>query len=66
MPVFEYKCRKCGHKFEKLVFGQEKVKCPNCESKDVKKLISGFNIGGKGSLEGGGDSCSGGVCPICK
>ncbi len=45
MPIYEYKCRKCGHKFEKLVFGEEKIKCPKCQSGMVKKLISAPNIG---------------------
>ena len=59
MPLYEYKCRKCGHTFERLTnFGAENPECLNkCEGKDppycggeTARLIS------KGSftLKGGG------------
>ena len=66
MPLYEYKCQRCGYRFEKLVFGNEEIKCPKCKSKDVKKLLSTFSIGGNkgpGNKSGG---CSQGTCPICK
>jgi putative FmdB family regulatory protein len=42
MPIFEYKCSNCGKTFETLELpGQENnVKCTNCGSDDLKKLIS--------------------------
>lgn len=42
MPIFEYKCQKCGKDFERLVFAGEEnnIKCPECASKDVKKKMS--------------------------
>ena len=40
MPIFEYACRKCDHKFEELVRGKEKPGCPKCKSKDLEKLLS--------------------------
>lgn len=43
MPIYEYKCRDCGDKFEKLVrssVGGEAVKCPACSSEDVARQIS--------------------------
>jgi len=40
MPIFEYKCLKCGYKFEKLVFGKEKIRCPKCGSKKIKQTFS--------------------------
>jgi putative FmdB family regulatory protein len=41
MPIYEYKCNACGHRFEKLQsFSEEPVKtCPRCGG-EVKKLIS--------------------------
>ena len=36
MPLFEYKCQKCGHKFEKLVFGEEEIN-PVRDSKDRER-----------------------------
>jgi putative FmdB family regulatory protein len=48
MPIFEYECNKCGHKFENLSFSSspsEKVLCTSCESENVKKLLSVFATG---------------------
>ncbi|OQY01689.1 MAG: hypothetical protein B6I26_03580 [Desulfobacteraceae bacterium 4572_130] len=42
MPIYEYKCKKCCHCFEKLVFKDDNVKivCPKCENDNVQKLLS--------------------------
>ncbi len=43
MPVYEYKCGKCGEKFElKLGFFQNRnaVKCPKCDSSNVERVFS--------------------------
>jgi putative FmdB family regulatory protein len=61
MPIYEYKCTKCGHKFEKLVFGKEKLKCPKCGSNVLEKLFSVFSTGKKSGTLG---SCKGGVCNL--
>lgn len=44
MPLYEYRCKDCGNKFEKLVSLSEKdkIKCPGCGSENTEKLISGF------------------------
>lgn len=65
MPIFEYKCKNCGYKFERLVFEEEKIKCPKCKNDDLKKLVSSFAIG-KNSKSSGDKSatCSGGICDI--
>ncbi len=45
MPVFEYKCSSCNSKFEvlhKSSVKQEDVTCPECDSKEIKKLFSSF------------------------
>jgi putative FmdB family regulatory protein len=43
MPVYEYECKKCGREFSVVMtleeHGKRKVKCPKCESKDVRHLI---------------------------
>jgi putative FmdB family regulatory protein len=55
MPVYEYLCGKCEHKFELLVRSQRaRVSCPRCRSRRVKKLFSvfGLNLGAPGT--GGG------------
>ncbi len=48
MPIFEYKCRDCNNKFEKLVRSSdnEKPKCPKCESDVIVKVFSTFASSG--------------------
>lgn len=43
MPIYEYKCKKCSHRFEKLLLHEEKVQCPRCEG-GVIRLLSPFSI----------------------
>ena len=40
MPIFEYRCRDCGAKFESLLRGNEAVKCPQCDGMSLEKLLS--------------------------
>ena len=50
MPLYEYQCKKCGHRFEKIqTFSAPEIKeCPVCGS-EVEKLISAPAIQFKGS-----------------
>lgn len=43
MPIYEYKCKECGETFEVLVRSTEKPACPQCGSKSLRKLVSGFS-----------------------
>jgi len=61
MPIYEYKCKKCGHKFEKLVFGKEKIKCEKCGTEQIEKLFSNFAISQKSNNS---SSCEGGTCDV--
>ena len=61
MPIFEYMCAECGHKFEKLVLSASRareIQCPECNSKSVNKAISIFGMGSSssGSLNMGSSS----------
>lgn len=63
MPIYEYKCRECGDKFEKLIrssASEKDVRCPKCESPVVERQVSvcGF-LGGTPSF---GASPSAGSC----
>ena len=44
MPIYEYKCLECGSVSEVLLYSidsdSEDVKCADCSSKDVERLIS--------------------------
>lgn len=43
MPLYEYRCEKCGHTFEELVFHEDaEMECPRCHGK-VTKLMSSFS-----------------------
>ena len=48
MPIYEYRCQKCGHIFEEFVrFGDEpELKCPQCGSAEARKVFSLFGTGG--------------------
>ncbi|MFQ5743617.1 MAG: FmdB family zinc ribbon protein [Acidobacteriota bacterium] len=50
MPIYEYECRRCGHRFELLQkFSDRPVrKCPECDGK-VERLISAPAIRFKGT-----------------
>ena len=42
MPIYEYKCEDCGKAVEILQKGRnsEPVECPECGSKNLKRLLS--------------------------
>ncbi len=63
MPIFEYKCSKCGHKTEILEKRSSKRKhiCEKCGSYEMQKLFSGFSVGQTGQP---GGSCPTGTCPF--
>ncbi len=45
MPIFEYLCRECDNKFEKLVLNSDSdVTCDNCQSRNLEKLFSTFGV----------------------
>ena len=55
MPTYEYKCKKCGHRFEKFqsIMAGPIRKCPECGKNAVERLISaGGGFGHVGSLGG--------------
>lgn len=41
MPIYEYECQSCGHRFERLVLrSSPPAECPSCQKGDLKQLIS--------------------------
>jgi putative FmdB family regulatory protein len=67
MPIYEYKCRRCGHCFEDFRPAEEadtKTRCPNCGKKEIQRLMSAFCTGGGGSKETGDSSGCGASGPF--
>jgi putative FmdB family regulatory protein len=46
MPIFEYVCNACGHKFEflKLPAATTVPSCPACQSQNLTRQLSGFAL----------------------
>ncbi len=40
MPIYEYVCKSCDHKFEALVRGKTAPTCESCGGADLERLIS--------------------------
>jgi putative FmdB family regulatory protein len=65
VPLYEYKCVKCGHRFEKIenVSASEIKKCPKCGAR-AERMVNAPAIQFKGTgwyvTDYGGKSSSGG------
>lgn len=65
LPLYDYKCYTCGHKFTVLrpVAEKDNVQCPKCKGEDVRQAISPFSSGvrrtGRGGCGTGGSSGGG-------
>lgn len=55
MPIYEYKCNACEHRFDKLQKISDPVltDCPECGKPELSKLVSaaGFRLKGGGWYE---------------
>jgi putative FmdB family regulatory protein len=40
MPIFDFKCRTCGHEFEELVRHDVSPACPSCGGAALDRLVS--------------------------
>ncbi|RJQ53612.1 MAG: zinc ribbon domain-containing protein [Actinobacteria bacterium] len=70
MPIYEFRCSKCGEKFEDLVCaGTETATCPKCGAGEAKRLFSAFGVKSGDSFSSGSSgcsSCSKTSCTSCK
>jgi putative FmdB family regulatory protein len=74
VPIYEFACRSCAHRFEELVKANGSspiVPCPSCGSDQTLRLMSAFAVRSTsssgdlaGALSGGRASggCCGGAC----
>jgi len=54
IPIYEYACQACGHRFELLVRGTSsstRPSCPECESAEVERTISTPAVKSSGTHE---------------
>lgn len=68
MPMYEFRCGKCAAIFEELVRKTDKaVRCPECDSPKVERLLSrvGFSVGGKFTASTGSGACGGCTSSSC-
>jgi putative FmdB family regulatory protein len=52
MPIYEYVCPHCKHRFEKLVRnidGEQQVHCPRCRENGSTRVPSSFAVSRGGS-----------------
>jgi putative FmdB family regulatory protein len=65
MPIFEYRCKKCGTVIEFLeeANSREAHTCKKCGSRDMDKLLSSFALRSSGSSSSS-SACPTGTCPL--
>ncbi|MCG6657089.1 zinc ribbon domain-containing protein [Halomonas campisalis] len=55
MPIYEYQCKACGHRLEKLqkISAAPLTDCPACQASELQRLVSaaGFRLAGGGWYE---------------
>ena len=62
MPIYEYRCRKCSHAFEKLVSRSDSPSgdCPKCGAPKPEKQLSTFSAS---MASASAMPCASGACP---
>ena len=51
VPIYEYKCKRCGHEFERLVLGTDPGACPSCATRDLERQWSLFAVDSEGTRQ---------------
>lgn len=51
MPLFDWECQACRHRFEEMASGDAKPVCPQCNAAEVEKLLTvgsvNLHLGGR-------------------
>ena len=64
MPIYEFKCKECGHEFEVIMrasANKEDVVCPKCHAKNQDRLMSAFSSGSSSGGYSAASSCGSGA-----
>ncbi|MDL1970732.1 MAG: zinc ribbon domain-containing protein [Candidatus Desulfofervidaceae bacterium] len=66
MPIYEYVCDDCGHRFECLVRSNDKITCPKCQGTNLTRLLSACSFSfGPGSNKTNTSTTSSKSCSTC-
>jgi putative FmdB family regulatory protein len=69
MPLYEYRCRECGHRFEvlqRLGEGAESLECPRCGAGRPERALSTFATASATASAAGSARPTGGCgAPAC-
>lgn len=65
MPIYEYRCRDCGHVTEVLESTERAAEhaCGKCGGPHLEKILSTFGVGGAHLEDSATGSCGSGCCP---
>jgi putative FmdB family regulatory protein len=63
MPIYEYRCRDCDHRFEAIVHGGKRASCPSCGARSLEKQLSVFAVGARSGSAS--DAAPMGACGTC-
>jgi putative FmdB family regulatory protein len=63
MPIYEYRCEACDHRFEALIRNADAPACPSCGSQTLEREFSTFAVstGGASAMR----SAAPGSCGTC-
>lgn len=66
MPIYDFKCAKCGHRFDRLcpISARSQAACPKCGGEAVRVYEGKWAMGPRSVAKAGGCAC-GGSCAGC-
>ncbi len=64
MPLYKYRCAKCGHVVERIekANASGRPTCEKCGSRRMEKMMPTFSVGSAAGVSG--SSCPTGTCPL--
>jgi putative FmdB family regulatory protein len=65
MPLFEYVCHDCQHRFETLVTASRQPACPFCQGERLEKQLSVFAVSAKDASASSSAADPIGACGTC-
>ena len=71
MPIYEFECHPCGHRFEEIVGAGARladgIACPKCKSPEIDRTIARFAVtSSSSSSASSAESCPPQGCGRCR